>query len=93
MNYNLVIIVKPSEDPGKIEAKFNAILEKEGFQVQKFELWGKQQLTYPIQKFSEGIYFSMIIHSDSAKPQVINTRFKLDDTILRSLILKEETKN
>ena len=92
MTYDLVIVVKPSEDVAKVEEKFRGMVEKEGFSIKDAEVWGKKTLKYPVQKFSEGIYLSMTIASDTAKTNALYTRFKLDDTILRSLILKKDTR-
>lgn len=90
MNYDLVVIVRSGEDQEKAKQKISTLLEKEGFHISEFETWGKKTLAYPIKKEKEGVYYSMIISADNAKPQQIYSRFRMEEAILRSLVLKKE---
>lgn len=90
MNYDLVVVLKADEELKKAEDRLKAMIEKEGFTVRDLSVWGKKTLAYPIKKQDQGIYISMTVTSTSAKPAQIYTRFRLEDTVLRSLILKQE---
>ncbi|RJR14969.1 30S ribosomal protein S6 [Candidatus Microgenomates bacterium] len=92
MQYDVVIVAKPSEDPEKMGKKYAELLEKSGFSVTNSEVWGKKALAYPIEKFTEGVYVSMVVQADTAKPKDLYNRFKLDESIIRTLILKKEEK-
>ena len=92
MKYDLVVVVDGSLDSKQTQDKFATLLEKEGFTVLENNLWGKKILAYPMKKKNEGLYLHYVIASDTAIPKALYTRFKLDDTILRSLVLKKEEK-
>jgi ribosomal protein S6 len=89
MNYNLIVVAKAAAQPEKVEEHLKAILEKEGFIISDFLAWGKKQLAYKIKQSTEGLYYSMVIASPTAKPQQVYTRFKLEEDILRSLVTKK----
>lgn len=89
MQYELVVILKV-EDEKTAAARFDKALEKAGFQIQNFESWGKKKLSYPIKKQTEGLYLAYVLSSETAKPQTLEQQFKLDESILRTLVLKKE---
>lgn len=91
MNYDVTLVLRATEDPKAAEAKFKAIFEKDGLTVSDSQVWGKKALAYPIKKQGEGVYVSMQLSGNSS-PKKINARFKLDESILRTLILIKEGK-
>ncbi len=88
MKYDVVIIFNVSVDAKTGEQKLRAFVEKDGFSISDIENLGKKRLAYPIKKLTEGMYVSAII-SGSTQVQSLYNRFKVDDTVLRSLILKK----
>ncbi len=90
MNYDLVVIVRSGEDQEKAKQKISTLLEKEGFTVSEMSAWGKRKFAYPLKKQTEGLYFSTTIKSDKAKPAGLLAKLKLDETVLRTLVLKKE---
>lgn len=94
MKYDLVVVVDPQADAKETQDKLTTLLEKEGFTVSDMSYWGKKTLAYPIKKHTEAHYFSCVISANSANPANLSQRFKLDEKILRFLILiiKEEKK-
>ena len=92
MKYDLVVVVDPSLEAKTTGEKLATLLEKEGFNVLENNLWGKKALAYPLKKKNEGLYFHYVIVSDRVKPKSLYDKFRLDDTILRSLVLKKEEK-
>lgn len=89
MLYDLVVVFRPSEDNEKIEEKTRAILTKEGFTVTDFENMGKRPLSFPVKKLGDGLYVAATISSETATPKQLYLRFKLEDSILRSIVLKK----
>jgi len=91
-NYDVVMVVRPDTDEKQDEVKLKELLAKSGFAVGDFSSWGKRKLAYPIKKQNEGFYFAAVISADtkSGSPRDLLSRFKLDETMLRSLIVKKE---
>lgn len=56
--YEIMYIVKPTDDEAvqNITAKFNAVINNNGGNVEKTDIWGKKRLAYEIQDLTEGIY-------------------------------------
>lgn len=92
MQYEVVVVVDPKVEPKDAEQKFSALLVKEGFTVSGMNPWGKRKFAYPIKRHVEGLYFSMTIVSETSKPAGFLAKLKMDETILRSLVLRKEIK-
>lgn len=86
----MVVVVDPVADPKQIQDKLSLMLEKEGFTVGSVAAWGKKILAYPIRKKTEGLYFLYSVTSTTAEPKKIHQRFKLEESVLRAIILKKE---
>lgn len=92
MMYELAVVVDPKEDEKQTQERLTTLLTKEGFAVSGVTSLGKRILAYPLKKRSEGLYLIFSI-TGSKNPTDQEIRFKLDDTILRTLALKQEAKN
>jgi len=90
MKYDVVVVVDPSLEAQATQDRFTTLLEKEGFTVSEVVNLGKKRLAYPIKKKTEGLYFHFSLVGAGAAPKSIYTKFRLDDSILRTLILKKE---
>lgn len=86
MTYDFYAIVDTAA-ADEAEKKLLTLVAKDGFKVTNYENWGKKPLSYPIKKKTEGTYCVMVLEG-TGNPNKLNERFKLDDTILRTLILK-----
>jgi len=88
--YENVLILDPTLEESEVEEKFNQLLElykAEGVKILETLDWGKRKLAYPIKKKDNGFYRVVRFQ---AKPTVITElerRFKLDEQVLRSLIV------
>lgn len=90
MDYNLFVLFNPSQDPASLEAKLKKHAEKSGFAMQDITIIGKKNLTFPIKKQTAGFYATATIVMSDKKPGELLKSFKLDESILRSLVLKKE---
>lgn len=90
MKYDLVMVMDPVQEAKITLEKMAALIEKEGFSILESSSWGKKILAYPLKKRSEGVYLQFTIASDTAKPKSLYTKFRLENTVLRSLVLKKE---
>lgn len=92
MQYELVVIGDPAVDPKDLEKKVTVLLTKEGYNILETNVWGKKTLSYPLNKKTEGVYIEYQLTGEGKNPQLLAKQFVLDETILRSLVLKKEEK-
>ncbi len=72
--------------------KFVGLIEANGEIVDKAE-WGKRRLEYPINDKKEGYYTIVTFRSEPAFPAELERLLNIDESVMRTLILKldEET--
>jgi len=93
-DYEVVYIFKSSltteEIEGRLEAYHGKILAVEGSEITAVEHWGKRQLAYPIDRNDNGYY---VVTQFTASPGVLpdfERVLKLDDDLLRHLVVLSE---
>ncbi|MBL7158019.1 MAG: 30S ribosomal protein S6 [Candidatus Omnitrophica bacterium] len=89
--YEVLFIVdsdKEEQEKNAISA-IHAMIEKENGRVIKEESWGKKTLVYPIRKRKDGAYYKINFSLDPAKLDTLNKSYKLNQDILRVMIVKK----
>ncbi len=69
--------------------KFTDIIAKNAEIVEVTE-WGKRRLAYPINDMPEGYYTIVTFKSEPAFPAELDRLYNIDESIMRSLVLKLE---
>lgn len=72
---------------GTVDA-IHAILTKHKGEIVVSRPWDERRLLYPIEGHKKGTYFLIYFKSDGATLEPVRADFALNETILRSLILK-----
>lgn len=93
--YEMMIIIDPSQDERTVGSSLDKFLEtvrKENGTVDNVDIWGKRRLEYPINKQSEGIYAVVDLHCESATVQELDRLLNLNDTIMRTKVLRKDAK-
>ncbi len=93
MNYELVCILSPKINDQEVEqeiGKIDKILSEN--KVDNFEknVWGKKELAYPIEKFFDGYYVQYNFELAPVMIGKIDNKLKLEEKIIRFLIIKQE---
>ncbi len=93
-DYEVVYIFKSSltteEIEGRLEGHHAKILSASGSEITAVEHWGKRQLAYPIDRNDNGYY---VVTQFTASPAVLpdfERALKLDDDLLRHLVVLSE---
>jgi small subunit ribosomal protein S6 len=84
--YECLYIVHPAADSSELEqsvAKYGEIVTGQGGEVRQVDQWGKRQLAYPIQKFTDGNYILMRFDAPAATIAELEFRMRVDDRVLR----------
>ena len=93
-DYEIVYIFRSSLTSEEIEAKlerYHAIIAGDGSgEITASSHWGKRQLAYPIQKQKNAYYVVVQFTSDPAPLTGLERALKLDDDVLRYLIVIAE---
>jgi small subunit ribosomal protein S6 len=91
--YKSIIILAPNiskKKKKKENQKILDLIELHGGEHIKTDNWGKKQLAYEIQKFSEGFYYINYFTMDTQKVQEIDRHYRLNERIIRHNVIKLE---
>lgn len=91
--YELVYIFKSALAEDEVDRKlerFHAVLEDGESEITAVERWGKQQLSYPIRNETNGTYVVVQFAADPSPLAELERRLKLDEDLLRYLIVLNE---
>ncbi len=89
--YEGLFIIKPDlkdEDVKTVYKSISDIIGKNSGSINKEEAWGKRQLAYPVKKAREGYYFKVDFTAPSQSILKIESAYKLNGDILRTMITK-----
>ncbi|MDR0932541.1 MAG: 30S ribosomal protein S6 [Victivallales bacterium] len=83
-----ILDIRKTDDEGAAFTKeFAELISSLGGKVESSTPMGRRQFTYEIKKRKAGIYFDFIFELDAEKVIDIKEKYKLDDRILRNMIL------
>ena len=88
--YELVFIVKANlgdEATTALVEKFKELISANGT-IDAVDEWGKRRLAYPINDETEGYYVQVNFTSGNDFPAELDRQFKINDAVLRSLIVR-----
>ena len=91
--YEAIYILDPTYDDARWDEDIEAIkqvISAKGGEVKEVQKWGRRRLAYEIGKKKEGIYTLLRFDSDTAVPAELNRRFRLNESVLRHLIVLHE---
>lgn len=91
-HYEIVFLVHPDQSaqvPAMIE-RYRSIIESASGQIHRLEDWGRRHLAYPIKKIHKAHYVLMNIECDQATLSELESGFRFNDAILRSMTLLQK---
>lgn len=91
--YEAIYIVKPDltdADVQKIADQYKGSVESMGGTVDKAEKWEKRKLAYELNGYKEGTYIIMNFKAEAKVPAELSRLMRINDTIIRHRIYKEE---
>lgn len=94
-DYEALYILHPElteEDYAAAVEKFNALIQANGGEVVKTDIWGKRKLAYEIpyevKKLREGYYVLVTFKAGPELPQELERNFRIADSVLRYLVTR-----
>ena len=91
-HYEIVVLVHPDQSaqvPAMIE-RYRSIIEGAAGSIHRLEDWGRRHLAYPIAKVLKAHYVLMNIECDQPTLEELESGFRFNDAVLRSLTLKRD---
>jgi small subunit ribosomal protein S6 len=91
-HYEIVFLVHPDQSaqvPAMID-RYRATIEAASGAVHRLEDWGRRHLAYPINKVHKAHYVLMNIECDQATLAELESGFRFNDAILRSMTLLQK---
>jgi small subunit ribosomal protein S6 len=88
-HYEIVFMVHPDQSeqvPAMIE-RYRSMIEGAQGKIHRLEDWGRRQLAYPINKIHKAHYVLMNIECGHETLNEIETAFRFNDAVIRSLTL------
>ena len=79
-----------ARDTTSVSGQVPALIEKCDGEILASRLWDEQKLAYSIKGYRKGTYWLTYFRMDSSKIEELNRQTRLNEVILRSLVLKVE---
>ena len=89
-HYEIVFLVHPdqSEQVSGMLERYTSTIELGKGQVHRLEDWGRRQLAYPINKIHKAHYILMNIQCNQDVLDELNSTFRYNDAIIRSMVIR-----
>lgn len=91
-HYEIVFLVHPDQS-AQVSAmieRYRSTIESAAGQIHRLEDWGRRHLAYPIKKIHKAHYVLMNIECDQATLAELESSFRFNDAILRSMTLLQK---
>ena len=83
-----ILDIRKTDDEGAAFSKeFGELIESLGGKMESVTPMGRKQFTYEIDKRRAGLYFDFVFELAAAKVKEIKEKYKLDQRILRNMII------
>ena len=94
-NYEVLFIIDADlqSDASKgVVAQIQEMVSKNGGRVESMQDWGKKRMAYKINKKQDGQYVLLNFQVDSNQTKKIEQALKLNDNIIRYLLINKDEK-
>lgn len=91
--YELMYIIRPDLDQDAAKAvveKFQNLITDNGGEIEKLDEKGKRRIAYEMEGYHEGYYVLVNFKSEPNVIQELNRVLKINDTVIRHLVIKDE---
>jgi small subunit ribosomal protein S6 len=91
--YELMVLLDPEVEERTVAPsldQFLGVVRQDGGTVEKVDIWGRRRLAYEINKKSEGIYAVIDLLAEPASVQELDRQLNLNETVLRTKLMRPE---
>jgi small subunit ribosomal protein S6 len=93
--YELMVILDPNTEERTVAPsldQFLTVVKNDGGSVEKVDVWGRRRLSYDIDKKSEGVYAVIDLTASPATVKELDRQLNLNEAVLRTKVLRPDTK-
>lgn len=93
--YESMVIFDPDLSETDLEGQINwvkGIIERNGAELLKVDIWGKRKLAYEINKKKEGIYVLFYFRSSPDLVDELERNYRINSNVMRYLTVKIKDK-
>ena len=90
-SYNLTLVLKPDLTEAERKTLLASVTKKligEDGKIDKEDMWGSKDLSYPIKKQTKGFFVHYEATTDPKNGKAIDNTLKLEEDILRYLLVR-----
>jgi small subunit ribosomal protein S6 len=91
-HYEIVFMVHPDQSaqvPAMLD-RYRSLIQGAAGHIHRLEDWGRRQLAYPINKIHKAHYVLMNIEVDQATLEELESGFRFNDAVIRSLTIRKD---
>ena len=91
-HYEIIFLVHPDQS-SQVQAmidRYKATIEEASGKIHRLEDWGRRHLAYPIKKIHKAHYVLMNVECDQATLDELESGFRFNDAILRSMTIAKK---
>lgn len=91
-HYEIVFMVHPDQSaqvPAMLD-RYRSLIQGASGHIHRLEDWGRRQLAYPINKIHKAHYVLMNIEVDQATLEELESGFRFNDAVIRSLTIRTD---
>jgi small subunit ribosomal protein S6 len=92
-SYECAIVFYPALGDDGVKSgmtKYAQVIDGQGGELTRVETWGKRKLAYEIDHQTEGYYYFVKFRGESALLNELGRQLRIDESVLRHLIVKDE---
>lgn len=92
--YEAMVIFDAGLEDEKIEeavAKVEALIKKNGGQIDKIDSWGKKKLAYPIKKQAMGYYSLYYFKGPEDSIKEMDRVLRISDDVMRHMFVRKDS--
>ncbi|MCT1690041.1 MULTISPECIES: 30S ribosomal protein S6 [Brevibacterium] len=94
-HYELMLILDPELEDRSVDTTVEKLLKvvpADGGTVDNVDVWGRRRFAYEINKKAEGTYVVVDFHAKPDTTKELDRQLGLNETVLRSKILRPDAK-
>lgn len=93
--YEMMIILSTDVDERNLSTNMEKMLQvvsQQGGTIENVDIWGRRKLAYEINKQNEAIYVVVDMKADPATAKELDRQLGLNETVMRTKILRKDEK-
>lgn len=91
--YEAVIVYNPNltdVDIAQHKSQIESVVSSHGGTFERYDIWGRKELAYPVKKFEHGIYVVMVFTGDKGIVSDLSRQLRINEAVIRQLVVEKD---